>query len=145
MAEETRSARLLAHPFWRFAAVGAAGFFVDIAALRLGLLAGLGLYFGRVFSYLCAATFTWWFNRRHTFAMRASPSLREWAKFLLANSTGGLINYAVYSALVTFIAFVATYPEIAVAAGSVAGLAVNYLASARFVFRERDDGDSASR
>ena len=46
--------------FARFAAVGVIGFVVDSAVLYLCLhVAGLGLYGGRVVSYLVAATTTW--------------------------------------------------------------------------------------
>ena len=57
MIETRRSSR---EELFRFTLVGAAGFFVDAGALTLAMQAlGFGLYSGRVFSYLCAATFTW--------------------------------------------------------------------------------------
>ncbi len=56
-------ARLWSTEFVRFGAVGTAAFVVDTTVLYLALWAGLGLYAGRVVSYLAAATFTWYGNR----------------------------------------------------------------------------------
>jgi putative flippase GtrA len=121
---------------WRFTLVGAAGFFVDAAALMLATGSfGLGLYSGRVFSYLCAATFTWICNRRFTFAERTGPPLVQWFRFLGANAIGGAVNYGVYAAIVTFSAVGAEWPVIGVAAGSVAGLVFNFTISKFWVFR----------
>lgn len=122
--------------FLRFGAVGTVGFLVDGGVLHaaLGLL-GLDLYSGRVVSYLCAATTTWALNRHYTFgAASTHPAARQWAKFLVVNIGGGGINYGVYALLVaTFPLFAAT-PVLAVAAGSLAGLCVNFFASKKFVF-----------
>lgn len=121
--------------FWRFALVGAAGFVVDVAALAAAFALGFGLYSGRALSFLCAATFTWAANRRFTFAVKAPPSVGEWLRFLVANAQGGIVNYLTYAALVTWGPGVLGHPFLGVAAGSIAGLAVNYALSERFVFR----------
>lgn len=121
--------------FLRFAAVGVAGFLVDTAALYLAIHFGAGLYAGRVISYLAAATSTWALNRHFTFkAHQDSNLLREWSKFLAANLVGGLVNYATYAALVSSSQTVAAWPILGVAAGSVAGLTVNFTLSRRLVF-----------
>jgi len=123
--------------FLRFGIVGTAGFLVDTAALYAALHAlGLGLYGGRVFSYLVAATFTWAMNRRFTFKDAAAQSAAgQWGKFVAANAVGAVVNYATYAALVTYVSIVAAYPVLGVAAGSIAGLVFNFAASKRFVFR----------
>ncbi|WP_223071480.1 GtrA family protein [Erythrobacter sp. SCSIO 43205] len=123
--------------FLRFALVGAAGFVVDVAALYASFALGAGVYLGRVISYLCAATFTWGGNRRFTFASELPPSFGEWARFLIANASGGLVNYATYAALVSWGPGLLAQPALAVACGSIAGLVVNYLASSRFVFNQK--------
>jgi putative flippase GtrA len=122
--------------FLRFAMVGAAGFVVDAASLHFAIHeVGAGLYMGRLFSYLIAATFTWALNRRYTFhSQRDHKVVREWLKFLAANTAGGLINYAVYAILVDRFDFVSIWPVIGVAAGSVAGLVTNFSLSRRLVF-----------
>ncbi len=62
-----RFARVWNTQFLRFAVIGTAAFVVDTAVLYCALWAGLGLYSGRAVSYLVAATFTWYGNRRITF------------------------------------------------------------------------------
>ncbi len=117
--------------------VGTLGFFVD--ALVLTLLigpVGVGLYLGRLGSFLAAATFTWACNRRFTFGDTSrSGRFRQWGRFLAANAAGGLVNYGLYAALVTWHDGFRSWPVLAVAAGSLAGLLVNFFASRRFVFR----------
>lgn len=133
-----RFARACNTQFIRFAIVGTAAFVVDTAVLYLALWAGLGLYSGRAVSYLVAATFTWYGNRRITFASRAqgtSAVTAEWIRFLLTNLVGGAVNYAVFAALVSQLELARTFPVIGVAAGAIAGLSVNFTLSKWLVFR----------
>lgn len=118
--------------FVRFALVGAAGFVVDASVLYGALALGFGPIAGRLLSYLAAATATWLMNRRFTFASEQPPSFREWASFIAANAVGGLVNLALYAVLVTQAEL---EPVIGVAAGSIAGLAINYTLSRFVVFR----------
>jgi putative flippase GtrA len=126
----------LAGQFLRFGVVGTGGFLVDAGLLTLMLWAGLGLYAGRVVSYVGAATFTYAFNRAWTFRDAArAPAARQWALFLAVNLIGFTLNYGTYALLVAFVPVVAANPVLGVAAGSIAGLGGNFLASRRFVFR----------
>lgn len=123
--------------FLRFALVGAAGFVVDAIVLALGLrVVGLNKYTARVFSFLCAASFTWAANRRFTFPEAAASRgrAREWARFLSVNAVGGLVNYGVYAVLVAFAAAPFSNPFLALGVGSLAGLAFNFFGSKFFVF-----------
>jgi putative flippase GtrA len=132
------AARLWQAEFMRFAVVGTAAFGVDTAVLYLALWAGLGLYSGRIVSYLVAATFTWYGNRRMTFASHAhgAPAIAaEWARFLLANLAGGAVNYATYAAVIAWVPIARIHPVLAVAVGSLAGMSVNFAASKFVVFR----------
>lgn len=132
----TRAPQAAPREFLRFVMVGAVGFFVDAGALMVATTAlGLGLYSGRVFSYLCAATFTWILNRRFTFAKTDEVAVIQWLRFLGANALGGAVNYGVYAALVTFSAVAAATPVLGVAAGSAAGLIFNFMVSKYWVFR----------
>ena len=108
-----------------------------MAALTLALQGlRLDLYSGRVFSYFVAATTTWALNRRYTFtSVDQAPALMQWVKFLGANALGGLVNYGVYAAIVTYTALGAAWPVLGVAAGSVAGLALNFSVSKFWVFK----------
>ena len=59
---------------------------------------GLGDYVGRGVSFLCAATFTWAFNRRLTFQTGAHDGLvAEYLAYLSSMAVGGVINYGVYA------------------------------------------------
>lgn len=123
--------------FFVFGIVGTVGFVVDTAVLYFALYGlGFGFYGGRVLSYLAGATSTWFLNRTFTFAERRTDRLlKEWATFLTVNALGGLVNYATYSALIATSPEVRDWPVLGVAAGSIAGMFVNYFMSSRFVFR----------
>jgi putative flippase GtrA len=121
--------------FLTFAAVGAAGFVVDVGTLWLAMTAGAGPLGGRGMSYLTAATFTWMCNRTFTFLDKSPNLLVQWLRFLAANAVGGAVNYAVYAILVLRIAAFGTHPTLAVGVGSLAGLGVNFMLSKRYVFR----------
>jgi len=123
--------------FARFGLVGGLGFLVDVAILYPVARLGAGWILGRMCSWLGAATFTWAANRRFTFAVGQRPSVREWLAYLLANSIGGLVNGGVYVALLFAWPLVAALPVLGVAAGSVAGLLVNFTLSAKVVFGGR--------
>lgn len=118
----------------KFAVVGTLGFVVDVAVLYGMARLGTGWLIGRACSWLCAATFTWAVNRRFTFAVAKPPTAYEWAAFLAANSAGGLINYAIFAASLEFVPAVAAHPYVGVGLGSVAGMLVNFVLSARLVF-----------
>lgn len=127
--------------FFRFALVGAAGALVDIGALYFALhVLGLDLYSGRVFSFFCAVSFTFFANRRFTFGDAArQPLIRQWAVFATSQLGGLGANYAVYAVMVTWWDFARAVPAIAVACGSLAGLVFNYAAARRLAFRPRGD------
>jgi len=90
-------------------------------------------YLGRVVSYLAAASAGWWLNRCFTFASRGARR-REWLRYLIANLGGGLTNYTVYAVLIALAPLCRAHPVLAVAAGSLSGLVLNFAASRRFVF-----------
>jgi putative flippase GtrA len=123
--------------FALFCVAGAIGFLVDAGVVQamVSLLA-LDPYLSRVVSFLCAMTATWLFNRRYTFVSTREESIaKEWLRYLVAMLGGFAVNYAVYAALVYAFDLVRVWPVLGVAAGSVAGLAVNYLSSRHWVFR----------
>ncbi|MGH8041131.1 MAG: GtrA family protein [Rudaea sp.] len=120
-----------------FGLVGVVGFVVDAGVLQV-LVLGLAWdrYSGRLISFLFAATATWLLNRRYTFRGPRRHSLGvEWARYILAMSGGFVCNFTAYSALVYFFDVNRQWLILAVAAGSVAGLGVNYTASHYWVYR----------
>lgn len=136
--------RPMAGMFLRFGIVGTFGLVVDMAALAIAVhVGGLNFYWGRVASYLVAATFTWACNRRFTFQERGTSGLlAQWFKFLLVNAAGGLVNFGMYVLVVwkigpTVLGGWADWliPYAGVAVGSVSGLFLNFFASHKLVFR----------
>ncbi len=115
--------------------MGFAGFLVDWGCLTLLLSLGAAFFIGRGLSYLCAATATWALNRLWTFRSGNKTILREWAKFLAANAVGGAVNYG-FSVFLAVEApdFIGKYPVVAVAAGSLSGMFINFALSKKFVF-----------
>lgn len=120
-----------------FCIAGTLGFLVDASVVQaLVSLAGADPYPARLLSFLCAATTTWLFNRRYTFAgADVGPAGRQWLRYCLAMVGGFAVNYATYAALVHGLPLVREWPALGVAAGSLAGLALNFLSSRYWVFR----------
>src|SRR4051812_8374040 len=113
--------RIFRAEFIKFGMVGVIGLLVDIAVLYVCIdVTGLGLYASRVVSYFAAATTTWALNRVFTFSgTHAGKAHHQWARFIVVNAVGGVVNYAVYAALIASGAPFVTHPALAVAAGSL--------------------------
>jgi len=120
----------------RFGLVGTFGFLVDVSVVLSLLAFGADVYTAGLAGWLVAASVTWFLNRLLTFlgADRSRP-LRQWLRFLASQTLGFVLNRGTYALLVTFLADAAEQPALAVAAGSCAGLAANFLAARRFAFR----------
>lgn len=120
----------------RFAAAGILGLGVDIAVLYGAMALGMGWFSGRGVSFLAAVWATWQFNRHFTFAPAHGLSpWQEWWRYLSAMLLGGAVNYAAYSGVVIALSGLPLLPMIAVAAGSLSGMLVNFLSAKYFVFR----------
>ena len=127
-----------------FTIVGAIGFVVDAGIVQILVREfSINPYGARVVSFLAAATTTWGFNRRYTFAGHGSGSRRrELFRYLIAMAGGFALNYGAYAALVATWPLVRQWPAIGVAAGSVAGAALNFLTSKYWIFRAPRAGSS---
>jgi putative flippase GtrA len=121
-----------------FSAVGVMAFFVDAAVLYAGIALGLGLVGGRVVSYLAAVTVSWALNRYYTFsACSPQPLLAQWARFAFTQLSGATLNLGTYYLLLAIAhPVVVRWPVLAVAAGSLAGLSINFIVARLYVFRE---------
>lgn len=124
----------LAMQFLRFGTVGAGGFVVDNAVVY-SLRDPAGLYAAGALAYIAAATFTWVFNRLWTFrGPHQGAAGRQWVLFLATQSVGFVVNRGVFAVLVTVSPLCATHPVIAVFAGTLAGMFLNFAAARRYVF-----------
>lgn len=120
----------------KFGFIGVIGFCVDSGVLLFGTkILNLDPYSARIISYLAAATTTWLGNRLLTFADRPkTPLAKQWLLFLSLNAVGFAVNYTTYAVLVASFAYIYANPTWAVAAGSLAGMVLNYVASTRVIF-----------
>ena len=121
-----------------FGVGGFIGFIVDAGVVQW-LVSWLHAdpYVGRLFSFLCAATATWLFNRHFTFTRSGNYTLfGEWSRYLVAMSAGFVVNYVAYALAVHYSEFVHAWPSVGVAIGSVPGSAVNFLGARHWVFSE---------
>jgi len=136
----TKARTLLAGTVGRFAIAGAVGFAVDASVLHcLSIWLGVAPMLGRVFSFLCASFVTWQLNRRYAFSpTKRRASFAEWLRYLWASAIGASVNYAVFSLLVLASAAFASFPTLAVAAGSLAGMTVNFALYKSMVFRSHN-------
>lgn len=123
---------MIAREFARFLLVGTIGFVVDASAF-LALHALLPLIPARVSALLIAITATWWLNRRFTFASTTPRRWAEWARYAAGSALGASVNATVSLGLLWQIP--RSEPVLAVAIGSVAGLAVNFLVAKHVAFR----------
>ncbi|MBS0562460.1 MAG: GtrA family protein [Proteobacteria bacterium] len=131
----TAAQRILLGQFLRFGVVGTFGFVVDTSVVY-ALRHPLGLYGAGAAAYVVAASANWVLNRVWTFRGRGSgPAHRQWLLFLAANLAGFVLNRGTYAILVTTVPLCADQPVFAVAAGSIAGLGLNFALSRSVVFR----------
>ena len=64
----------------------------SVALINAMVAAGVDPYAGRVVSYLCAVTTTWWFNRTYTFTATAGkPRLRDRRRAVVVAYESGLV------------------------------------------------------
>lgn len=119
-----------------FTVAGAIGLIVDMAVLYAAV-ALLGPFYGRALSFLAAVLTTWLVNRSFAFrGRRSGMSLkREFLAYLSLMVLGGAVNFAVYSVLVVRVSVVAQHLFLGVAAGSLAGMVVNFASSRFLLFR----------
>lgn len=146
-----RSRRLwsTSHPatFMRFAAVATA-----VAGIDIGVLYTLhgafesNVYLARVVSYTASMTAGYFLNRRYTFHdhRRSHSTPIEIMRYYAVFAGGGLVNYAVFSAVVAIGTAAGAGPDtrfwlplLGVWLGGIAGMIVNYGFSHKLVFRNR--------
>ncbi|MGC8492707.1 MAG: GtrA family protein [Syntrophobacteraceae bacterium] len=132
--------------FFKFGVSGTVGFLVDAGIVTL-LTREVGMHPlpAQFYAFSIAVTTTWLINRNWTFAGRTSERwIHEWTRYVAANSLGALINNIVYATLVLTLSLFSNWPQLAVAAGSIAGMCVNFITSSQLVFVRSHDHDSGA-
>ena len=122
--------------FILFGMAGVCGFVVDTAVLY-ALEEALGPFYARGVSFLCAVSTTWLINRAFAFRKRESAmsKKREFLFYLALMLAGGAANYGVYSGLVVTYPLVQQHLIVGVAAGSLAGMVINFFVSRYWLYR----------
>lgn len=126
--------RTLVDQVARFVVVGTVGFVIDGGLLYLLVRSGVDPYLARAFSFPPAVTATWYLNRVWTFAARQGAARRQYARYLAVQLVGALSNYGVYAAILSLGHRSAEGALAALAAGSIAGLVINFAGARALVF-----------
>ena len=97
-------------------------------------------YLARVISFLVAASFTWWWNRRYTFANRGSGRAVpvEWLRWVALMGAGALVNFGVYVLLLLAFSALHRWPALAAAAGSAVAALINFSAARTLLFNSAE-------
>jgi len=117
---------------------GVGGLLIDAGIVQMLVSFGhWNPYVARLLSFLLAATFTWWWNRRYTFAARRSGRgpRAEWLHWMALMSAGACINYGVYALLLLHVADLHRWPALPAAAGSAVAALVNFSTARGMLFR----------
>lgn len=132
--------------FFRFACVGGTISLIDAGVLYLLKDApGFNVYLARIVSYAAAMTAGYLLNRYFTFHHldRVRLLWQELLRFFSVFAAGGLVNYAVFSLIVTWGAHLdltrfeqAVLPLVAIWVGGLFGMSFNYFMSHKLVFDE---------
>lgn len=119
-----------------FCLVGLSGLVVDMGAF-LGLsAAGVDHRTARALSFWPAVTWTWFGNRRVTFADRrtgAAPT-PQWARFACAAGLGAAINIGAYLTLTALVPWFGAHRAVALLAGVACGASINFTLASKVVF-----------
>jgi putative flippase GtrA len=120
----------------KFMVVGGAGFLAD-AALTVSLvhLAGISPLPGRAISFVVLWVLCWQANRRWTFGVTKPHTVLEGLRYFGVNLVALSVNAWVYMTVVQAASFGMIATVIAVAAGTLAGLCINYTGLRLWVFR----------
>jgi len=127
---------MLPKGFAAFVLVGGVGFLIDALVLQLVIYyGGLDPYTARFTTFPIPIFVTWLLNRRYTFRdHNTSNKTKEYATYFLVQVCGLAFNFSAYSIAVYSSPFIAQYPIIAQAMGSIAAMLFNFYAAKRYAF-----------
>lgn len=124
-----------------FSIAGSLGFLIDASVTQMLVqFAAIDPYLARAVAVGLTIIFTFGYNRSITFAGQGnSGSWPQFARYLAGNSAGLIVNYAVYAACLALWPWLRVWPVIAVAAGALAGMSVNFVAARYLVFKRSSE------
>jgi len=139
--------------FLRFATVGVKVSLIDAGGTYLlPWLFGMNLYVARIISLTTAIMVGYLLNRYFTFGRGQRGSFhRQMAGHFGVHTTGGLLNYAVFSGVIALghshliqPQSLLLLPLVAIWIGGIVGLAFNFSVSSRLVFSNRAENPGAA-
>ncbi len=104
---------------------------IDIALVTVGVKLALPVLAARLLGLLAGMTTTYFFNRRYTFAPPHAASFADWGQYLLRQSVGSALNFAISSSLIYLSDRLLWQIWGAICLGAAAGFAVNFFAARR--------------
>ncbi|MBZ9603880.1 GtrA family protein [Phyllobacterium chamaecytisi] len=120
-----------------FLLVGIVGFLIDGGILLcLTEIFHIEVILARLASFPAAMVTTWLLNRTFVFTSNPSVSFAEFFKYFTVQGTGAIINFTVYSVLVT-ITRLSDYPVIALAIAALLAMIFNYAGANKIVFNRK--------
>jgi len=124
---------LISSSFLRFCCIGGLGFVLYSAVTYAAVGLGVPSLYAVIPGIVVALAVCYKAHHAFTFRKEGKISLRGWYKFLIANGVGSLINYGSYAIVLLLWPTIPLIIPLAV--GSGMALIVNYVLSARYVFR----------
>lgn len=119
-----------------FLSVGVLGFLLDVSVFQTLFMFGYGAIASRIVSAGAAITLTWYLNRRHVFrTAETSRSGPEYARYLIIQSAGLAVNFAVYLALLNGVQILREVPVVALCGGALVAITFNFLGVRYWAFR----------
>ena len=120
-----------------FGLAGVAGFISDyLTTLIFSLF--VSPYIARLPAFISATITTWLLNRTYTFKDKShyASALKEYVHYTSLMLVGLLVNYSVYAVVYAFLSSSNGRLILSVAAGSLSGMAINYLLSKKYIYRK---------
>ena len=119
-----------------FLKVGGLGFLLDAATFQILIFAGADLIPARILSATLSVTLTWYLNRHLVFRTgQLNKGLAEYARYVGVQAMGLLVNLGVYLVLIANSALFRQIPILALCAGAVAALMLNFLGARYYAVR----------
>jgi putative flippase GtrA len=125
----------LARQFLQFAIIGTAGFVWDTCVVY-ATAPFVGKYAAGIISFVIVGSINWFANRFWTYRHLNHDAMhRQLVRFLIANGVGFVLNRGTYVGLIYTQPLFSAHLVLAIAAGGIAGMFVNFFLSRRLVFR----------
>lgn len=128
---------MISAKMFKFLLVGVVGFFVDASVLvSLEKYVFGNYYISRVFSFSMAVFVTWLLNRNYTFnSSSVVTKRREYSRYLTVQIFGAVTNLAVFFVCLEVFPPFYGHALLFLALGAGFGMVVNFIGSAKWVFK----------